>query len=99
MLLITMSDECHHRRLLGFMSACICSLRTATVQFWPEEPGATMLGAEVPRLGCGVTSNAELLEKRPGPDSVPRKRENPKGEKAKHTKNKCKWTEPAKAPL
>lgn len=48
------------RRLHRFTSTCICSLRNATMHFWLEETGATMLGAEVPRLGCGVTSNAEL---------------------------------------
>lgn len=35
-------------------------LKTATVQFWLEETGAMMMGAEVPRLRHGMTSNAEL---------------------------------------
>lgn len=40
-----------------------------------------------------------LLARCPGPDGMPRKRENPKGEKAKHTRNKCEQKGPAKAPL
>jgi len=40
-----------------------------------------------------------LLAKCPGPDSMPRKRENPEGKKAEQTKNKCEWKGSAKAPL